>query len=399
MGKDLKGNQLGTGFSQRKDGRYEARAVINGKKIDIYDLNLQSLKKAFKQAKEDALRENVVERPDVTVSEWFNEWFETCKKPQLKNTNAIRGYRRKFVNRYGAIIGDCKLKDLRQIHIQRATNEMIQNGYNVRNVRDALSVLRQCCDTAMANHIILANPCLGVLLPNDSIMSERRVLEHWEQDLLFEIAEGSYYKEVYHICLLTGMRVGEIGGLEWGDVDFGNQEIYIRRALSVSYDKGKKIEMTSPKTANSVRTIPFFDNVQEYFLSWKSKQDEAKRHMEDRWRNKEFGDLVFTTSLGSPLTKFAFQQDINRVVDDMQARENIIAASEDREPRIVERLYPHAFRHTFATRCFENNLSPIFVQKVMGHSNYATTVSYTHIVDSVKEQEICKTRNFLQVNV
>ena len=37
MGKDLKGRDLGKGFSQRKDGRYEARAVICGEKIDIYD--------------------------------------------------------------------------------------------------------------------------------------------------------------------------------------------------------------------------------------------------------------------------------------------------------------------------------------------------------------------------
>ena len=47
MGKDLKGRDLGKGFSQRKDGRYEARAVICGEKIDIYDKDLKTLKRCY----------------------------------------------------------------------------------------------------------------------------------------------------------------------------------------------------------------------------------------------------------------------------------------------------------------------------------------------------------------
>ena len=45
MGKDLRVKELGKGISQRKDKRYEARAVINGQKIDLYDFNLEKLKK------------------------------------------------------------------------------------------------------------------------------------------------------------------------------------------------------------------------------------------------------------------------------------------------------------------------------------------------------------------
>ena len=51
MGKALNGKNLGKGFSQRKDGRYEARATINGVKIDLYDMSLSKLKKALKQGK------------------------------------------------------------------------------------------------------------------------------------------------------------------------------------------------------------------------------------------------------------------------------------------------------------------------------------------------------------
>lgn len=47
MGKDLKGKDLGQGISQRKDGRYNARATIEGVSINIYNYNLKALKKEF----------------------------------------------------------------------------------------------------------------------------------------------------------------------------------------------------------------------------------------------------------------------------------------------------------------------------------------------------------------
>ena len=75
MGKDLKGNELGKGLSQRKDGRYEARAKINGETIDIYGTNLAELKKQFNIEKEDR----------IPIKIWINSWggdlqagFTTC---------------------------------------------------------------------------------------------------------------------------------------------------------------------------------------------------------------------------------------------------------------------------------------------------------------------------------
>ena len=53
----------------------------------------------------------------------------------------------------------------------------------------------------------------------------------------------------------------------------------------------------------------------------------------------------------------------------------------------IGRLHPHALRHTFATRCFEKGMSPRTVQEIMGHANYNTTVSYTHVLDDMKQRE------------
>ena len=72
MGKDLNGKELGRGLSQRPDRRYEARAVINGIKIDLYDMLLPNLKKAFEAEKARALRdENMIERYAIPTSEYL----------------------------------------------------------------------------------------------------------------------------------------------------------------------------------------------------------------------------------------------------------------------------------------------------------------------------------------
>lgn len=57
---------------------------------------------------------------------------------------------------------------------------------------------------------------------------------------------------------------------------------------------------------------------------------------------------------------------------------------------------PHALRHTFATRCFEKGMKPRTVQEIMGHANYNTTVSYTHVLDDIKIQEAERVGNFLE---
>ena len=88
-------------------------------------------------------------------------------------------------------------------------------------------------------------------------------------------------------------------------------------------------------------------------------------------------------------------KNIEKVVKNINLKEVQLAAREGREPRVLKHIHPHAFRHTFATRCFEKGLDPLFVQSIMGHSNYSTTISYTHVLDDTKQKEVAKVGNFL----
>ncbi len=396
MGKDLKGKELGKGFSQRADGRYEARAVVKGKKIDIYDMLLTTLRKTFEIEKAKILQGESSGKK-ITLKDWYDEWFKTCKSPQLKSDMSRRTYDRKMRNTFVKILGDKKIADISQIDIQQAVNEL-QDNYNIRGLRETLSIFRTCMDIAIINKHIQVNPIVGITIHDgNEVQKKRRVLEKWEQDLFLDEIEGSYYKEAYLILLLTGMRIGEFSGLQWEDIDYNRKVIKIFRSMSTGYVYGKKImELTTPKTSNSYREIPFFGNVEELFKSWGKKQEEYRKKLGSRWRlDASCGNLVFTTTMGSPVTKYNIAHDLQRVENNIRLKEARQAHIEGRQPREFGHLHPHCFRHTFATRCFEKGLDPVVVQSIMGHANYSTTLSYTHILGDKTKEAVNKAGNLL----
>ena len=205
-------------------------------------------------------------------------------------------------------------------------------------------------------------------------------------------AETSWYKEVLHVMLNSGLRIGEVGGLTWDDIDFRKKTIHVRKQLMCQYDKGKKtLKMTSPKTYNSDRRIPFLGNVEEMLYSQEEKQQRIIRELGDRYRCPEEYNLVFVTSMGSPVTRYILGKEINNIVDEINLKENIEAIKENRNPIVFEKVYPHALRHTFCSRCFERGLNPKVVQKLMGHQNYSTTIDiYTHVTENAYDEEVRK---------
>ena len=332
MGKDLNGKELGKCFSQRKDGRYEARAVINGVKIDIYDVSLAKLRKNFEVEKAKVLRDEKNFRQNITLGEWYSEWFEKSKAPQLKSDVSRKTYDRKARNTYVRILKEKRVSDISQLNIQTATNDLAEEGYTDRSIKEALGIMRECLDIAIVNKIINFNPCISINVKDANVQRERRVMDQIEQKIFLEEVKDSYYYEAYMILLLTGMRIGEFSGLQWGDIDFQRKVINIRRSMQTAYQDGKKIEeLTTPKVVKNI-------NMKEYSR----------------------------------------------------------AMRENRAPVEFKHLHPHAFRHTFATRCFEKNMDPVFIQSIMGHANYSTTLSYTHILDKIKQREVEKAGNFLE---
>lgn len=401
MGKDLKGKQLGRGISQRPDGRYMGRAQVEGQRIVLYDWKLKNLKIRLATAIAEKKRWHLLPNIDVTsitLSEWFEEWYTKYKAPMLKDGGSV-SYKRRFLNYYGSRIGSKPLADIKQIHVQTAIADMLEAGRSPKSVREATGILQNCIEAAMANGLMSMNPVVGVVIPKSEKV-ERRVLSVEEQEIFLDYLARtkSWYEEMYKFMLLTGLRIGEVGGLHWEDIDFANKFIYVKRTLSYQYENGKKtMKLTSPKTENSVRKIPFFGETKEVLKKQFEKVKRKRTDLGDRWRQpKELGNLVFLTSMGSPIGRYSVERDMRYVTQQINDMLQMEALYSGNTPKRFERLHPHALRHTFATRCFEKGMTPRTVQEIMGHANYNTTVSYTHVLDDIKTKEAERVGDFLQ---
>ena len=355
--------------------------------------DLDHLIEEFHQAKEKVKNSIDYRKTMITLNEWFEEWFTEVKAHKVKETS-IHPMKNNFKRTFGFYIGSKKLKDIKPLDVQRALNTMEQEGLSNSAMREALGRLRECMEFAVGNQMIASNPCLIVEVPwTYKKAKEEIALTQEEQNALLNEVEDSWYKEMFYFMCLTGVRVGELGGLQWSDIDFSKKCITIRRSLSCSYCNGKKREMlVSPKTVNSTRQIPFLGEMEEVLKSQKEKQKRLRAELGERWRSgEEFSDLVFTTGMGSPCSRYIVDKEVKKVIKRIREKEAVLAVQEQREPKVIRDFHPHTLRHTFATRCFENKMEPKVVQSLLGHSSISITLNiYTHVLDNKMDEEIKK---------
>lgn len=105
---------------------------------------------------------------------------------------------------------------------------------------------------------------------------------------------------------------------------------------------------------------------------------------------------MFLTSMGSPIGRYSVESDMRYVTKQINDMFHTEALYTGGIPKKFERVHPHALRHTFATWRFERGMTPRTVQEIMGHANYNTTVSYTHVLDDIKLKEAERLGDFLQ---
>lgn len=140
------------------------------------------------------------------------------------------------------------------------------------------------------------------------------------------------------------------------------------------------LRLLAPKTHNSYRKIPFFGEAEEMFLKQKEKTDHLKKALGNRWRaTGEYADLVFVTTMGSPVLRYHAEKEIKKVVKEINEQEAFESVQEQREPHYFEDMYPHAIRHTFCSRCFEADMQPKVVQSIMGTSITAQPLIFTRM--------------------
>lgn len=392
MGKDKKGKELGKGISQRKDGRYEARYINKyGQRKTIYSFKLNEIKRLLRNAKyedEHGINGNGV---SITLDEWFLQWMELYKSKTVKLTTQ-QNLRAHYNSRISKNIGNMYLKDIKTVHIQKLLMDLLDIGLNISTVHNFKIILKDMLKRAVQNEYITKNPCEGVDLPPVPT-TESRVLTPKEQEIFFKFAENYVHINVLKLTLLTGMRIGEVLGLQWSDINFDERKISIDKTLH--YGEGGASSRyvffyTTSKTSSSKRVLPMSDMAYEVLKNQQDKQLKARLRNKGAWNTIDgFEDLVFLGAKGKPIKISTMNDTIKLYVEKINVFEHELAKEENREPVEFKHFTCHALRHTFTTRCYEQGVPDKVLQKLLGHANIETTLNiYTHATDEAKEYAI-----------
>lgn len=383
MGKSLAGKELGQGISQRADGRYQARFTNRfGKRQTIYAKTLHEIRQRLRNEQyEDEKKLNVVSN-DMTLDEWYQIWMETCKqscRDTTRNSYAVS------YKRIQPLLGWRKLSAINLIIMQQAFNELKSDASRIDSRRILVDMYNKAIDADLVtkNIALQVNP----IVAKDGNTEEARVLTEAETELFLDVSAKNRYRNVYALALETGMRIGELLGLKWSDVDFKKRVIYVRRTMV--YDKCTDKESPNcgkfthdfhdPKTEKGKRKIPMTERAYQILQQQKCWKDELERKgyiVPD----PKFEGLVFTTRRNTPISPREPAASMQKLSKKLKERDDSF-----------EPLTPHTLRHTFATRCIERGMNPKTLQVILGHSTIHVTLNlYCHVTDDTLESEMRK---------
>ena len=373
--KDSKNRILNKGESQRKDGTYMYRWTDNNKKRQtVYAKTLNELRQKELE---------ITKAEKINGSSWSDGKASVAKA--IENYRSLISVRPNTIMQHDIVysvlkkinILDVGIKDIRVSDAKRYMMSLQTLGYSYGTITLAKSLLTASFNVAVENDFIMKNPFsfkLNSVIQNDT--HKKRALTAEEEIKLFDFLNKEKRFELtknYIIILLgTGMRVSELCGLTYKDVDIENKRIHINKQL---YKIKKDVIVAEPKSKSGVRVLAMTDEVRQAFVFIMKK----KRPPVEPIINGHTG-FIFISEQGNVNTRQNIELKIVRVRK----------AYKDAGYGDIDFLSPHILRHTFCSRMVEKGVNPKDLQIIMGHSDIGTTLNvYTHKEpeDVAKEME------------
>lgn len=396
--KDSQGRRLRKGEYQRaEDGRYVfSYTTPYGKRVFVYGKTLEELREKEKQVIKDQLEGiDTYVAGKSTLNYVFDRYIST--KTELRSstrTNYLYMYNHFVRKTFGKlIISQIKYSDVLTYY----QGLMDECGLKINTIESIHGVIHPTLQLAVRDNIIRNNP-------SDEVMAELKkknngrhpAMRHaltYEQQVAFlqyVIKSPVHYRwgPIFTVMLGTGMRVGEVIGLRWEDIDLENRMISVNHAVTYypRCDNSYKceFEVSLPKTEAGIRTIPMLDEVYEAFLEEREYQREEGAC--EVVLNGMSG-FIFKNRFGQLHNPAAINRTIKRVVENYNAEEIVSAERQKRKALIIPQFSCHIFRHTFCTRFCENETNIKVIQSVMGHADIQTTYDiYAEVTDTKKKE-------------
>lgn len=363
--------RLASGVRKRQDGSLEKRFTIDGRRYSVYAPNNKELVE-----KEQALRESITAglyktNSNICLDDYFKELIER-KKTENKE-NSLKTYRSIYMNHLSARIGKSKVRELERRRIIDLQQE-IAKEYTATTCNYILAILRIILNEAVKDEIISRNPAnniKNVKAEKKASESYHRALTEEEQALFMQESKTSYYYELFALALCTGMRLGELGALSWGDIDNKNNVIHISKTLTYNLDN--KVVSGSPKTEAGKRDIPITPAIKQVL---KLQREKMGNIYDIDMKNSK----IFISTSGTQIYNRTINDEITKILQRLK-----------KQGHDIEHFTAHAFRDTFATRYIEQGGTMQTLKKLLGHSSIKMTMDlYAHVLPDTMQDEMNK---------
>lgn len=398
--------RLKTGEAERSNGGYVYRWTDNRQRRHaIYAPTLEELREKEAQAVVDEVEGIRQDKKQLTVNELFDLWNEL--KRGIKDST-----QKNYIYMYEAFVkntfGKKRVITVHKSDVRLFYNHLLETaGLKVTTLDGIHNVLHQVFQIAVDDNIIRQNPTDRMMKELKQIHSDeidrREALTIAQQKLFFDYLEKNpkfnHWYPVFFVMANTGMRIGEITGLRWCDVNMEKGIISVNHTL-VYYDhrdeKGSYFSINTPKSKAGCREIPMTAAVRKAFLLEKLYQRESC--VECQAHIDGYDDFVFINRYGKLHNQSSLNRALKRIIRDCNL-DIIDHADPKKEPELLPCFTTHVLRHTFATRAAEAGMGLKSLQAILGHADIKTTMNiYVDSTADARQKDMDGLTRYLSEN-
>lgn len=400
--KDSNNRVLKEGEYQRSNGTYEFKwRNKRGKRFSLSAKTLDELREKEVEALRDALDGVTTSNNNLTINDLYDLWLQL--KRGLK-ANTLSNYRYMYEQYVKPHFGNSKLKELKRSDVRAFYNNLVDEKHIKVNTLDCVhSVLHQVLELAVEDEYLRYNPAdnaLKELKKAHKNESEKRhaltlAQQNLFEDYLWRNNKARRWYPIFVTMLWTGMRVGEITGLRWCDVDFEENTISVNHTLIYFSEGGRrgkaKFAINTTKTKAGDRIIPMLPKVREALLMEKKYQEDIDVQCEAVIDG--YTDFIFVNRFGNTQHQGTLNKALYRIIRDCNYE--VMDKHPDSENVVLlPNFSNHNLRHTFATRMCEAGVNLKAMQDVLGHADAETTMDI--YAEATKDLKVSELKSFAE---
>ncbi|MGN0159755.1 MAG: tyrosine-type recombinase/integrase [Lachnospiraceae bacterium] len=376
--------------------------------------------KLLRQAMEDYESKKFIAKADnITLGELLDIWSEEELKVGTLSNGTVGNYLQAVNRIMQHPISDRKLKTVTSEHLQQfmdlltfggTAGNFISKGYTKDYVHSYSAVLQQAFRFAVfPKQWITFNPMQYVVLKrkteNVDLFAEddaedvnaKPLTHEMYQKLLEQLGKRS--KDAIlpvQIAYFTGLRLGEVAGLTWQDINLEDQYLTVRR--SVRYNGARHKTEIGPTKRKKVRVVDFGDTLTGILKTAKKEQQKQRfqygqlyrrnYYKEVREKNRvhyEYYHLDGTQEVPMDYTEIFFVCLRSDGCLELPSTVETACRNASRKVPELEGFHFHTLRHTYTTNLLSNGAQPKDVQELLGHSDVSTTMNvYAHATREAK---------------